>query len=520
MTDSITSTPHDQDETHKLFLRFFNKALILQANNQYEQAIDYYEKAASLKPDHLPTRQVMGFLYQSLQRFPEALEQYKQAIKLHENSATLQNSAGLCEERCKNLPAAKQHYLNAIHLKHNNSEALNNLGNVCRKLGEYELAEEYLLSALRLKICVETLANLGVLASERGNLSLSMSFYEHALRLEPDNPAVKWNLSLVLLSTGNFDKGWQLYDQGKLAQTRSKQISPAVENKNEFSIEYFKNKSVYIRGEQGLGDEVMFASCIPDIIAVAKKCTVECDNRLLPLFQRSFPDTIVLTEYDSIVGLPNVNKTSADIIISSASLPRFIRRGFTEFPVRKSYLNAYKEAIQHWQKRYATSDKKLNIGISWRGGINDETRRRSAGLENWLSLLQTPGCQFINLQYGDVSKEQAYIDKYMREWPDTNHFHNIEQLAAQISALDLVITVSNVTAHLAGALGVPAFVLLPHSPNWRWFMGKNPSPWYSSVTLFTQDQPDEWQSVFQKVERALQVKYLDKTADLVSHDEH
>jgi len=533
--NAATLNSTELDKADKAFTRFFNKALLFQSNTQYEQAIEYYEKAISLKPDHLPTRQVLGYLYQITLRFPEALAQYRHAITLHRHSATLQNSAGLCEERCKNLPAAKQHYLTATRLKQDNSEALNNLGNICRKMGDYKEAETYLLAALRLKISVETLANLGIIMNELGESALALSFYDHALRLQPDNPQLRWNKSLVLLSEGSFDQGWFLYDQGKFAKTRPKQKSPQIDNKTKYSIEYFRNKSVIIKGEQGIGDEVMFASCISDIIDVAKKCTIECDDRLVPLFQRSFPNAVVLTEYDGLlyqernkeenIEIDKKTDTSRieDVTISMGSLPRFIRRDFNEFPVIDSYLLAFPKAVSQWRQRYLsipsrqrtatqapynkhTETTSFNVGISWQGGINDEKRRRSTQLIAWENLLTKKNTNFINLQYGDISKETDFIEHYLNEWPDTNHYHNIEQLAAQIAALDLVITVSNVTAHLAGALGIPVFIMLPKAPNWRWFRGKNPSPWYKSATLFTQEKVDEWDSVFNSVEEALSIK--------------
>lgn len=513
----------DQDE--KTFLRFFNKALIFQANDQYEQAIEYYEKAVSIKPDHLPTRQVLGFLYQACRRYSEALEQYKQAILLHKYSATLHNSAGLCEEHCNNLPAAKRYFQTAIDLKQNNPQAFNNLGNVCRKLGEYSKAEEYLLTALRLNISVETLANLGMVMNELGNLSLCLSFYEHALRLQPDNAKLNWNKSLTLLAQGKFDQGWYLYDQGKIAKTRPKQISPKITDKADFSVDYFRDKTVYIRGEQGIGDEIMFASCFADIISVSKYCHIECDERLVPLFQRSFPDANIVAEYDSHLinqksGASNEKGITgtginADIVISSASLPRFVRRSFSSFPCKNSYLYAYPKAAEQWRKRYALKEKSLNIGISWKGGLRDEARRRSTELASWLGIFQNTNVNFVNLQYGDIQNEQDIADKYLNEWSDTNHYHNLDQLAAQITALDLVITVSNATAHLAGALGVPVFVLLPHSPNWRWFMGKNPSPWYKSATLFAQKQTDDWGPVFKAVQQTLNATYLDDKRQMI-----
>ena len=496
-TDALTS------ESNKNFLRYFNKALIFQSNNQYEQAIVYYEKAAVLQPTHLPTYQVLGYLYQSLGKWQQALTNYQAAIKLHNASSNLHNSAGICEENCNNLPAAKDFFLESMKLKENNPEALNNLGGIYRKLGEYKSAERYLLRSLRLKISVEVLANLGVLMSEIGNVDQAISFYDHALRLQPNNTKIQWNKALALLSGGNFTNGWQLYDQGVLAKTRKKQLTPQVSSDEDYNIRYFENKTVYIRGEQGVGDEIMFASCFSDVISVAKKCIIECDERLTPLFERSFPEATVVTEYDGIAGQANINAIAAEIHISAASIPRFTRHSFQDFDNASSFLQSEPSAVKFWKSRYQEKQKKLNVGISWKGGLKSEARRRSTTLSEWGDLLNRKDINFVNLQYGDYSSEETLANSLLSEWPETCHTYNLEQLAAQISALDLVITVSNATAHLAAALGVPVFILLPLSPNWRWFRGTNPSPWYPSAKLFKQNMVDDWSDVFTQIESEL-----------------
>ena len=158
-----------------------------------------------------------------------------------------------------------------------------------------------------------------------------------------------------------------------------------------------------------------------------------------------------------------------------------------------------------WQDRLRTPGNPLRIGISWRGGSGWEARKRSTSLRDWSGLFQRQDVQWVNLQYGDVSDELASLHTAsgirVRSWPDDDHFQDLEGLAAKIACLDLVITVSNVTAHLAGALGKKTLLILPHVPGWRWFEDHGKSPWYPDTTLIRQTSPGDWTDVFRRLDR-------------------
>ena len=411
----------------------------------------------------------------------------------------LNYSIANCYDACSQLNKAKIHYEQAIQLRQDYAEAYNNHGNVCRKLGEYALAEKSLFHALRLFISVDTLGNIGLLMTELRKPDIALSYYNHALQLDPGNCSILWNKSLLLLSQKQWQEGWRLYDYGLLAKTRPKQITPPEGGVDTYSASYFKNKVIFIHREQGIGDEIMFASCFPEMINLAKHCYIEADSRLVPLFRRVFNRATVVPHSELLVSNDFHNNELADIHISSASIPRFLRNHDYEFTKTNAYLSPKPELIQNWKTRINQLGEGLKIGVSWRGGIGEQSLKRSADLHWWNQLLQLDDCQFVNLQYGNVDDELDTIQTTIHEWIDTDHFHNMEELAAQISSLDLVITVSNVTAHLAGALGKPLWIILPYASNWRWLNGENPSLWYPSARLFSQPKPGQWQPVFDEL---------------------
>jgi hypothetical protein len=264
-----------------------------------------------------------------------------------------------------------------------------------------------------------------------------------------------------------------------------------------------KGKTLFVQAEQGIGDEIMFASCLEEVINQADLCIVECDERLVPLFARSFLKAMVIKHISSKDTYPT-DLPPVDMRISIGSLPSFLRPNLSSFPQKKSYLISDVHKVEYWRNRIAELGKGLKIGISWRGGITPLViRRRSIVLEQWSKLFSIPGIHFINLQYGDCKDELAEAKEKLgitiHDWEDADPLKDLDGFAAQISALDMVISVDNSTVHMAGALGVPVWVLLPFVCDWRWMRKIDDTPWYTTVRLFRQTSLGDWDGVFEHV---------------------
>ena len=511
-------TKSNANKEQKLFQRYFNKAVQYQSQNEVDLAIELYGKALQYNNNHLPTLQVLAALLHQSEHYGKALHYYSLAVELHPHSSTLQNALGNCYEHCQQIQKAKEHYVNAIELRQDYAEALNNFGNICRKTGEYQQAEFSLLRSLRLCISVPTLINLGLLMTEMYNYAQAHSFYDHALRLQPFNNEIKWHKALLLLTEGEFKQGWELYTSSDRA---SMNLNGNLSNSSQTieKQEFFKNKVIYIKGKQSINDEVMFASCIQEIIKQSKKCYIECDDRLVSLFQRSFCGADIIPKSENKLS-HQVNKVqNIDVNISMVDIARALRQSFSDFPSQNNYLTPSIEASQRWKKRYDQQNNDLKIGIAWRSSASDEASNNCCSLKNWNVIFTDVECQLVNLQYGQVQADLDLFERKILDWPETDHQHNIEQLAAQISALDLVITTNNLVAHLAGALGKPVWIILPYAANWRWFNGKNPCPWYSSARMFKQKVPGDWVGLFQEINQhilALQNEELETSDQIIS----
>jgi hypothetical protein len=268
-----------------------------------------------------------------------------------------------------------------------------------------------------------------------------------------------------------------------------------------------------VYAEQGVGDEIMFASCLPDVLEGAGGCIVECDRRLVPLFARSFPKAKVVERVEVAEGeLPEELMT--DVKVAMGSLPLFFRTDISRFPQQERYLVADAGKVQQWRERYRERGEGKKIGISWRGGSKPGTRlARSIGLEKWRDIFGVSGVEFINLQYGDCAAEikeaEEKLGVRIYDWADADPLRDLDGAAAQIAALDLVISVDNTTVHMAAALGVPVWVMLPVGCDWRWIRGYDDTPWYKTVRLYRQERAGEWEEVLERVVSDLR-GYIDR----------
>jgi len=493
----------ESNKEHKLFQRYFNKAFHYQSQNNMKLAIEMYDKALCHNNKHLPTLQVIGYLLQQSGQYEKALAYYTRATALHSQSATLQNAVGICFEHCQNWQSAKTHFLNAIELRQDYAEALNNLGNICRKMGDYQQAEFNLLRSLRLRINVPTLINLGLLMAEMHNYSQAHSFYDHALRLQPFNNQIKWHKALLLLSEGEFKQGWELYTVNSQTSNNIHQFAPVDVSNPQTQREVFFQNNIYIKGKQSINDEIMFASCLPEILSQAKSCYIECDDRLLPLFQRSFQDATIISKSEFSFESEHTMPKDINYTTSLVNCARHLRQSFSDFPEYNQFLKASETNTQHWRHRYSTIGNSLKVGIAWRSSNSEDSVTHQGLLRNWEAIFNETNCHLINLQYGQVNAELEQFSLPIKQWSDCDYQYNIDQLASQITALDLVITTNNLVAHLAGALGKSVWILLPYATNWRWFNGRNPCPWYASAKVFKQNSPDDWASLYQEINAEL-----------------
>jgi tetratricopeptide (TPR) repeat protein len=479
-----------------------NLAHVLQRSGEHHRAIDLLHRAIELQPSWSRTYNQLGLCLREMGRLGEAEQAFLKLLGLDPNSAAGWTNLGRTLQDLQRPIEAIRAYQRALAIAPGCYETLVNLGATYKDVERYDEAASALQTAIGLAPhrC-EAWHNLGKTLEEQGNLPQALTHYERALELAPDHPEIRLNRALMLLQTGDFAQGWDEYEW----RWRVKDAPP----RPDFPLPTWDGsplagKAILVFGEQGVGDEIMFASCYPDLMRAGARATLVCEPRLAPLFQRSFAGARILPatrgrENGSAPIFPDL-----DYAIAAGSLPRFLRRRLDEFPRRDRFLLPDEIGQDHWRARLAALGAGLKVGISWRAGTLPKNRRhRSTSLRDWSPLLTLPGARFVNLQYGDSSRERAAIDASslgpIHHFEDVDPLHDLDGYAALVAALDLVISVGNATVHLAGALGTPCWALLPYTWGWRWLIGRHDTPWYPSVRLFRQSTHGDWPGLFETV---------------------
>lgn len=392
----------------------------------------------------------------------------------------------------------------ALQIDPQHAIAHNNRGLILRDLGRLEEAE----AALRCALASDggyhdARANLALILTEQCRLEEAESELAKVIAANPDHVNARWHRAIVHLLRGNFAGAWPDYE------SRLKRFDAYTRPYRypRWDGRILDEGALLIYAEQGLGDEILFASCFDDAIARTKGCIIECEPRLQPLFSRSFPRARVVGS--KLQQFPDWLTEGVHIAaqIPAGSLPGIFRNRLEDFPAHRGYLVADPGRVAAWQERLAALGPGLKVGIAWTGGTF-KTRRaiRSLTLEQLVPVLCTSSVHFVSLQYVDSSSEIAEIrSRYgiqIQQWPEA--VADYEETAALVSALDLVISVTTAVVHLAGALGNQAWVMVPASPEWRYLQKGETMPWYPSVRLFRQQQPGDWTSVVQNVRVALE----------------
>lgn len=456
----------------------FQMALERDANNAYAwlnlglvdthrgawfNAIGHFQKALAIKPD-----------------FAEALHNLALACR-HTGNLT------------QSIQATTR--LTELHSRHAAHWVL--LGELYLNTGALELAQNAIQRALETDPGnPDIYVTQAALYSARREFGDAEGVLKTALALTRENPNAQLEMGHLHLLQKRFDTGWDLHEARRhIAESPVRQFPQP-----EWTGEPLTDRTVLVHAEQGLGDTIMFAHCLPDLLQIAGHVVIEVSTRLAPLFARSFPQATVVgrdpqaADLDWLSQLP----TDIDYQVPIGSLPRYFRRNATQFAPHAGYLQADSARVAHWREKLARFRRPV-IGVAWRGGLPQTGReQRSLSLDSLGPLLRNSPAQWISLQYGESAAQevadlaQQGID--LPHWPET--LANQDEVAALTCALDAVVTVCSTQAHLTGALGRPGWVLTPFSPNWRYGAEGDMMSWYPSLRLLRQTGHGDWSAPF------------------------
>ena len=462
-----------------------------------------YRRALELDPGAAPAHYNLAVLLERAGRTEEALQSLRRAHELDPGRAEVTWDLVRRLLDAGELVAARSAAERTLARSTGSAAAHKASGLVHLIRHEPQLALERFEGAAALAPDdAEAWLHAGIAAQELARLDDAFAAYERALQIRPDYPQALWRRSLVRLLKGEFERGWPDYEVRLVSDgsPRRRFLQPRWQG------EPLAGRTLLVHAEQGLGDEIMFASCLPELIAEARHCVIDCHPKLAAIFQRSFPAASVhggvQSEDISWLGA----YPAPDYQIPAGSVPLIRRNQAGEFPRHAGYLRADPLKVAAWKTRLGSLGRGLKVGISWRGGTPlSRAQLRSLTLEQLLPVLRLAGVRFIDLQYTDTAGERAALEERsgvtIAHWPEA--LADYDETAALVGALDLTLSVCTAVVHLAGALGKEAWVMTPFSPEWRYGQAGERMIWYPSVTLVRQPRYGEWAPVIAVIERRL-----------------
>lgn len=521
--------------------------------------IDDFKTGGDLAIKALETDERSGFAWYLLAiareragDFGTSIRCYESALNLLPDQAEVANDLGRLAYRMGMTETAEKlfrHYLVARPLSH---EAANNLACTLRDQNRFAEAVDVLRPAIQAHPGEALLWNtLGTVIGEQGDPAVSATFFDESLRLDPGMAKARYNRgnarlvlgdaqgalddvqeaiggalnaeertmmqlsrSTIHIALGEIAQGWEDYEA---------RLDPAFADVTHFLIDKprwtpaddLAGKTMLVYGEQGLGDEVMFANALPDLVEALGpngQMIFACEGRLVPLFQRTFPAATIgphatwNVEGKSVRGAPFVEDASGiDLWAPLGSLLRRFRPTVEAFPHEGGYLRPDPERVAHWRTELAALPGP-KVGLLWKSLISKGARHRFfSPFEQWAPVLATPGATFVNLQYGDCSAELAEARDHLglEIWnpPGIDLKQDLDDVAALCCAMDLIVGPANATSSIAGACGVPIWIL--STPGSWTRLGTDRYPWYPQARVFMAPALGQWEPAMAAMANAL-----------------
>ena len=477
----------------------------LAEHGQAAEALENYHRVLAAHPRHVNARFNLATQLRRMGRLAEAESEFRSVLAADPGRADAHHNLGLVYQQLGRLDDAAQCYRSALALDPARAASLNNLGNILRERGRDEEAVVSYEKALAIDPAyLDAYVNLGIARAERGRYAEAIVQYERALSRNPHFGDALYNLGLARLYRHEFGQGWAAYEH----RVRCAGVRAGL-RRDAATLELFEHlprwegpagagaREVAIWTEQGIGDQLLFTTLLPELIRARVPFVYEVDRRLLGAYERAFPGQRFVPWSEP----PHDSLRRADRVLLAGSMPglfRTSRDSFTGQPAK--LLEAQADRVEHYRQRLAGRGAALTVALSWRSTRKDSLGpRKSAALGQFGDLLELPGIQFLDVQYGDTAAERRALEgadgAALLRFDGVDYFNDLEEVLAILQACDLVITTSNATAHLAGALGKLTWLLyLADQPPFHYWAhgGTYRCLWYPSVEIVTSPGLSDW----------------------------
>ncbi len=472
------------DKEHYESLR--DKAYIYFMKNNFINAKKYIDKISKLKDDDFFAFNIKGLIYLRSSILHEAKNYFEKAIEINNKYIDSYNNLGVCLLELEKLNEAHKVFKDAHQIDPNNTKTLMNLGNVLSLQDNILEAIKYYNKALDLSPNnQEILSNIAICYCRENKEKEATIYYDKAIKINPYDYKLKYAFCALQLKLNNFTRSWDLFDSRLLIEKNKDKLSnfELVKNNLFENLKINPKDKCLILREQGIGEEILFSSVYQDIIDYFENIKIEADKRLISVFNRSFQNNVFVEDgYYS----KNSKISEFDKVIYAGSMIKFFRKKTRDF-TNNNYLLARNDVIDKYKEKLSNYNEKLKVGISWKSVINIYGSLKSLSIKDFEPLF-TNDRIIINLQYGNIESDRKYLsgqNKFLKIFNDLDLFNDIEACMGLLKNLDLFITVSNSTAHFAGALGIPTILICPKksSTYYYWNTDSESSIWYKNIKV-------------------------------------
>ena len=517
---------------------FFNLAITFQDQKKLDEAIEVYRKLISFRPDYVEAYNNMGNALQDQGKFEEAIMIYKKTIKIDIDDSDTHFNMGIAFEAQRKLDEAIKCFKKALSIKPsliiadynignilleknsfneaiqfykkcimknpNFAEAYCNIGVALEKQGKFKEALKYYnKSVMHKSDYAEAYCNMGIAFQNLGQVNKAIQAYKKAILLKPDFPEAHQFLSYSLLNNDSLKEGLDEYEwRWKSKKFKSKRrcfSKPLLD-----SVTSLDGKKLLLWCEQGIADTINWSSCLSLVIPRTKKIILECQEKLVPLLEVSFPDIEVKAENTSF----DKNRNDFDFHLPMGSLYRCFIEEISKIKSAQPFLIPDPVRVKFWKERLLSIGKPPYIGISWKSSNTFLNRQQNyAKLIDLLPLLKIPNVTFINLQYTDFEDELTKIHDEIgvtvHNFSDLDHYNNINDVAALIKALDVVVTTKVTLLSISAGVGTSTKLASWRESTWNNILW---NPLSMSVDKFERNTFEPWENTFSLI--ANDISYL------------
>jgi tetratricopeptide (TPR) repeat protein len=440
---------------------FCNLGNAFSAMERFATAVVCYERALALDPGASAARHNLGNALLNRREYRRAEACFRQVLELEPFSPEHHNSLGNALLQQRNVHEAEQCYARALALRPDYAAAHINLANTLLQLGQRARMEHH---------------------------------YRRGVELDPASPGGQYNLALAHLREGNYREGWQRHESRW--NFRELHLPRRDFSQPQWHGEPLQGQTILLHSEQGLGDTLQFARYVPLVAARGCRVILEVQPRLRPLLDRLPGADLVLARGDRLPGFA----THCPLM----SLPLAFDTTLETIPSAVPYLVPTSASVAAAREEYPRREGRLRIGLCWAGNPRHKAdRQRSMPLEILASLAEIDKAVFFSLQFGPAAAQIAPLQSRFPVVDASSRNQSLAETAALMATLDLVLTVDTAIAHLAGAMGLPVWIMLPHLADWRWLEDRRDSPWYPTARLFRQPASGHWAPLIAEVRGAL-----------------